>query len=149
MRVPIALLALSPFFAALSPLSAQRLKVGAEQKIGDGAGGLTGFLETGAGFGSGVAHLSDLDGDGIAEVAVGVPNEVESAGAVWILKLDAAVTVELQEKIPGLGQLLVGTKFGTSLAAVGDLDGDGISELAVGRPVLQVLPDRDPPGVVT
>jgi hypothetical protein len=36
MRVPIALLALSPFFAALSPLSAQRLKVGAEQKIGDG-----------------------------------------------------------------------------------------------------------------
>jgi hypothetical protein len=115
-------------------------------KISDTAGGFTGTLSNQDVFGSAVAALGDLDGDGIGDLAVGAYGDDDSLpgpggdrGAVWILFLAADGTVSSHQKISdtsgGLeGALDASNLFGSSLAALGDLDGDGVTDLAVGAP---------------
>ncbi len=123
---------------ALSPaLTAQ---VGSEQKISETAGGFGGVLDADDLFGFSVAALGDLDGDGIEDLAVGAPSDDDGGfdqGAVWILFLNANGTVSSEQKISATagcfgGVLVGGDLFGSSVAALGDLDGDGIEDLAVG-----------------
>jgi hypothetical protein len=80
----------------------------------------------GGGFGFALDALGDLDGDGVRDLAAGA----YYAGSVWILFLNADGSVKGQTEIasgePG---------FGRSLAHLGDLDGDGFPELAVGHPL--------------
>lgn len=112
------------------------------QKIGLLEGGFTGELDPGDRFGSSVAQLGDLDGDGIPELAVGARNDDDGGldrGAVWILFLNADRTVRTHRKISSLEGGFTDTLrdralFGASLAALGDFDGDGIPDLAVGAP---------------
>ncbi len=61
------------------------------QKISDTQGGFTGILDDGDLFGSSVASLGDLDGDGVADLAVGAWWDDDGGGdrgAVWVLFLD-------------------------------------------------------------
>ena len=89
-------------------------------------------------FGVAVAHLGDLDGDGLASVAVGAPSDSSSTGAVFVLELEAGGGVSTATRIGddpfGMGVLTFDDRFGRSLDAVGDLDGDGTTDLAVGAP---------------
>jgi hypothetical protein len=111
-----------------------------EQKISETAGGFTGVLDAGDLFGRAVCGLGDLDGNGTLDLAVGALGDDDGGldtGAVWILFLNADGTVGAQQKISasegGLaGVLEAGDGFGVALAALGDLDGDGNTELAVG-----------------
>ena len=90
-------------------------------------------------FGSGVSSVGDLDGDGVGDLAVGAPLDPGggySRGAVHILLMNADGTVKNTQKIgdqigggPSLSNRLV---FGGAVTALGDLDGDGVTELAVG-----------------
>jgi len=117
-------------------------EVRARQKIGASAGGLVGPLQGGGFFGSGLAGLGDLDGDGVVDLAVGQALGGASSsqrGAVWILFLHADGTVKAERKIESgtsgfVGPLQNGDQFGWSLANLGDLDGDGVVDLAVGAP---------------
>jgi hypothetical protein len=109
------------------------------RKIATGLNGLPlGVLANGDKFGSAVAAIGDLDGDGVADVAVGAPSEFGSTspGAVHVLFLNANGTVKSQQTIgSGVGggpTLAVGDYFGHSLAMLGDVDGDGVTDLAVG-----------------
>ena len=116
------------------------------QKITDTAGGFTGSLSDDEFFGSAVAGVGDLDGNGVPDLAVGAERDDDGAnqpyldpdrGAVWILFLKDDGSVISEQKIsPIVGGLDVtlteDDRFGSGLAAIGDLNGDGVTELAVG-----------------
>ncbi|MCP3938448.1 MAG: hypothetical protein GY708_24135, partial [Actinomycetia bacterium] len=112
----------------------------AEQKISDTQGGLTETLEAFDEFGQSVAGIGDLDGDGIVDLAVGARTDDDGGtdrGAIYVLFMNADGTIKAEQKISdtvgGLTTLLDdGDWFGRSVAAIGDLDGDGIVDIAVG-----------------
>ena len=114
--------------------------VKAHQKISDTEGGFTGVLDNADDFGFAVAGLDDLDGDGVEDLAVGAANDDDggtSRGAVWILFLRVDGTVRSHQKISDTeggftGILDDSDGFGQAAASLGDLDGDGVSDLAVG-----------------
>lgn len=107
-------------------------------KIADNTNGL-GDLNDVDNFGSSITDIGDLDGDGIPDLAVGAASDSTnglSKGAVYILFLNSNGTVKSQTKIAdntgGFGTLSNGDQFGTSCAAPGDIDGDGVQDLIVG-----------------
>ena len=111
-----------------------------QQKIGNVEGGLTGPLHEGDMFGIATAYLGDLDGDGVGDLAVGAAGDDDggpSRGAVWILFLNPDRTVKTAQKISqasgNLGQPLADyDRFGVSITCLGDHDGDGVVDIAVG-----------------
>lgn len=78
-------------------------------------------------YGAALAVLGDADGDGRADLAVGAPGFLTSNGAVTVLSGEVVPVRTLRGESEGDG-------FGASVAAVGDLDGDGLPELFVGAP---------------
>ena len=92
------------------------------------------------GFGYSVATLGDLDNDGIVDIAVGATGDDDGGdglGAVWLLFLNNNGTVKGHQKISATeggfnGMLENGDGFGSSVASLGDLDNDGIVDIAVG-----------------
>ena len=114
--------------------------VKSHQKISDTEGGFTGILDNSDNFARSVAALGDLDGDGVADLAVGATHDDDggfSRGAVWVLFLNPDGTVKSHQKISDAEGGFAGTLddsdwFGVSVACVADLDGDGVADLAVG-----------------
>lgn len=117
-------------------------RVSGHQKISETTGGFDGDLRPGDQFGRALTGLGDLDGDGVADLAVGANYDDDGGmnrGAVWILNLNRDGTVRNTAKISSLrggfaGPLRNNDEFGRSLACLGDLDGDGVQDLAVGAP---------------
>ena len=121
------------------------------QKISDTQGGFTGVLDNGDSFGTSVANLGDLDGDGIPEMAVGAGGDEDGGsascegstigycprGAVWVLFMNKFGLVKSHQKISQTQGFFFGDLddydgFGQSVTNLGDLDGNGIPDLAVG-----------------
>jgi hypothetical protein len=104
-----------------------------------------GDLDAGDHFGEGIAGIGDLDGDGVPDLAVGAPGDDDddrdgvNQGAVWILLMTREGLVDGYQKINldeggFAGELETDDAFGASVATIGDLDGDGVVDLAVGAP---------------
>jgi Ca2+-binding RTX toxin-like protein len=88
-------------------------------------------------FGWSVTGIGDIDGDGVPDVAAGAPNTDKGSsnfGAVYVIQLTsegtAKVTTEISEPLFGNRN----DRLGYSVAAIGDLDGNGVTELAIGSP---------------
>ncbi|MEM9336883.1 MAG: hypothetical protein AAGA35_03450, partial [Patescibacteria group bacterium] len=112
-------------------------------KISDNENGGPSGLDGSDRFGSAVANIGDLNGDGVTDVAVGAPDDEATSsgdageGALHILFMNSDGTVDSTVKISdaenGGPSGLDGTDgFGSSVANLGDLNGDGVTDVAVG-----------------
>ncbi|MHA7864881.1 T9SS type B sorting domain-containing protein [Flagellimonas marinaquae] len=111
-----------------------------QTKISDTSGNFTGILDNDDRFGGSVSYLGDLNSDGLIELAVGADYDGDGGywhGAVWILSLNPDGTVNSHVKISdtqgGFGGAINGDAiFGTDMENIGDLNDDGVIDLAVG-----------------
>ena len=139
-RAACAALTAAVLLAAAQPATAQHGWVLSHQKISDTEGGFTGTLHDLNRFATSMAALGDLDGDGVGDLAVGARWDNDGGtehGAVWILFLKRDGTVKSHQKISDTAGGFTGIlddqdHFGSSMASLGDLDGDGVGDLAVG-----------------
>lgn len=89
---------------------------------------LQGPTEMGARFGNALAHLGDFDGDGDSDLAVGADGFGSFAGRVYVYRggpSGLGATAQTLDRAQG-GQ------FGIAVAGVGDVNGDGLPDLAAG-----------------
>ena len=120
--------------------------VKAAQKISSTEGGLTASgvsLEDDDNFGISVASVGDFDSDTVTDICVGAYLDDDGGadrGAVYVLFLNSNGTVKVSQKISstegGLDASGVSLDdndyFGTSVASVGDVDGDTVTDMCVG-----------------
>jgi len=99
------------------------------------------FDDTAAGelFGSSLANVGDLDGDGVNDLAIGAraagPGGRTAAGSVFV---HSGASGALLFRFDGAAD---GDLLGTSVAAAGDVDRDGVPDVLAGAPL------ADPNGV--
>jgi len=112
-------------------------------------------LEPGDYFGYSAAALGDVNGDDVGDFAVGahqnendMPRPAPLAGAGYVRVFSGADGSELYTLRPSGGAKIDGADdhFGHACAALGDLDGDGASEIAVGAYLFDAA-DDDPDSV--
>lgn len=84
-------------------------------------------INAGDRFGASLAVMDDIDGDGLAEWAVGSPMHNGEAGLVEYFDAITGPIVALNGE-------LAGSRFGSALSAA-DTDGDGRADLIVGAPL--------------
>jgi len=97
--------------------------------------------QAGDGLGSSLAGVGDQNGDGIPDIAIGEsaasPDGRAHAGAVVVVAGERAVSLRDLAVSPPLQRIdgaAPGAGLGASLAAAGDVDGDGRVDLLVGAP---------------
>lgn len=109
-------------------------------------------LKFGGQFGTSVAAVGDLNHDGITDVLVGVPhhieegedeNEVNSGEAFVFSGKDGSILFTLKAPEPAEG-----ARFGFAVAALGDVNGDGTPDFAVGEPKRDIDEDIQDTGAV-
>lgn len=111
--------------------------------------GLPGWVlagsEAGDRFGSSVAAAGDVNGDGIGDFVVGAPGASRGSGAAFVWLGDASHSYASTRAlgvggtrgfvVPGVES---GDHVGASVAAAGDVNGDGLDDWIVGAPGVRV-----------
>lgn len=107
--------------------------------LSGGTGGLSFTPYSGDIFGSDVACIGDLNNDSVNDVLVGSYGVSSNTGAAYVLFLKKDGSVKGSQKITNsiggfTGKINGGDLFGAGVAGLGDIDGDGIPDVAVGAP---------------
>ena len=77
-------------------------------------------------FGRAVSRIGDIDGDGLGDLVIGA----SGADSVYVLSgIDQSI-IHIIEDPDGLSEY----RFGYAVCGVGDLDSDGVEDIAVGAP---------------
>jgi hypothetical protein len=77
-------------------------------------------------FGTTLVNAGDVNGDGFDDLVVGAWGGTSNPGAAIVFSgADGSILFQMNGSYDG---------FGISIASIGDVDGDGISDLAVGAP---------------
>ena len=84
-------------------------------------------------FGSSVAGVGDVDGDGLDDFFVGARQQVIGPGAGYATVFSGATGLPLPNL--SLTGLAAGDQFGRAVAGAGDVNGDGVPDLIVGAPL--------------
>ena len=79
-------------------------------------------------LGTAIASIDDLDGDGTPDLLVGAPGERSGDGRIYAFSGATGLEIDHYNGRSSNGG------FGTSLDAVGDVNGDGIEDFAGGEP---------------
>ncbi len=88
-------------------------------------------------YGETVAGLEDINGDGVADLVIGAPGERNAEGKrSGVVYVQSGKRREILNKIEGER---LGDRFGRTLIAGGDHDGDGVVDFVAGSPVLRGL----------
>jgi len=83
-------------------------------------------------LGRAVAGIGDLDGDGVPDLLLAAPNASPGGqGQAGLVQIYSGATGEMLLELHGTD---AGAFFGQAVADVGDLDGDGVDDFAVGAP---------------
>ena len=83
-------------------------------------------------FGAACADLGDLDGDSISDFAIGAPGGTgPSALASGLVEIRSGADLTVLAVLEGDA---AGDGFGSSITTLGDIDGDGTDEFAIGAP---------------
>jgi RHS repeat-associated protein len=114
--------------------------VKSHQKISDTQGGFTGTLDNGDYFGYSLTSTGDIDGDGIPDLIAGAVYDDDGGtnrGALWVLFLDTNGTVKSHQKISDIAGNFTETlndidMLATDVCSIGDIDADGVIDIAVG-----------------
>jgi hypothetical protein len=104
-------------------------------------------LEAGDRFGRDHDVLGDVNGDGVVDFVVGARSDDDGAvdaGAIFVVFPDESGEIEMFTKISatagGFEEVLeAGDFFGYGVAGLGDVDGDGVPDLACTSPMSQRL----------
>ena len=113
----------------------------------------------GAHFGHSIAYLGDVDGDGYGDILVGVPDATDGQSAEGKVVLYLGTSTGPSSTGQEFQSNVAGARLGASVAAAGDVNGDGLADAVVGAPGTWLsladagsahvfLGRRSPPGLV-
>ena len=116
----------------------------ADVQAGLGGGFVISGQSNNAAVGYSVSSAGDVNGDGLADVIVGAPgyntngSVTTSYGSFVVFGTSATTAVQLSAISAGIGGFRLGTGnydgVGTYVDGLGDVNGDGLSDLIVGAP---------------
>lgn len=134
----------------VTTVAAAALLLGASAAHADGTFLRLDGAAAGDGAGAAVAAAGDVDGDGHADLVVGAPRATSAgrpgAGAVYLVLGPLAPGVQRLDgpNVVRISGPRAGALAGSSVAAAGDVNGDGLGDVVIGAPGAE--PNQEGPG---